>query len=128
MGIESDLEEKIQTLSPSSEPQETIGDLIHAINEYISQIEDGEITWLTPENVQGLEEALVYQQHLENIFGWNVNAINKLIESKLIYTKSIDGRMISKKIEALSVIQTQLSAHIETPPGTLDKLMGNTEK
>jgi hypothetical protein len=56
-----------------------------------------------------------------------VDAITELIKTKLIFTKSIDGRMINKKIEALSVLQAQIQAHIE-PTGIAEKLMGIERK
>jgi hypothetical protein len=122
--IEEKLEEEMEERSSRNDKRESIGELINSIDKYISDLESGEITFLTPENVQGLEEALVYQNNLENIFGWHVDAIQKLIETKLIFTKSIDGRMINKKIEALSVLKADIQAHIE--PGLTDRLMGIT--
>ena len=124
--IEDDLEEEMENLTSPHEKQESVGALVEAINNYISELDGGEITWLTAENVQGLEEAIVYQNNLINLFDWKVDAIQKLIETKLIFTKSINGRMIDKKIQALSVIQAQIQAHIE--PNLTDRLMGISEK
>jgi hypothetical protein len=124
-GIDEDLEEEIESIR-GGEKKESIGELVNAIDEYISELNSGEITWLTPENVQGLEEALVYQVHLYNLFGWTVESITKLIETKLIFTKSVNGRMIDKKIEALSVLKADIQAHIE--PGLTDRLMGISQK
>jgi hypothetical protein len=108
---------------------ETIKELIKSVNEYIAEMKTGEITKLVKENVLGLEEALVYQEYLENLFGWRIPAIDKLIAVKCTYTKSIDGWFIDKKLAALEKLQAQIQAQIlPSAPSLADKLMGVDHK
>ena len=125
---EEDLEEIIEghKTKDNGDKQESIGVLIDKVSEFISEMDPGEITFLTPENVVGLEEAKVYQSHLEALFGWRINAIDVLIVHKLIYTKSVNGRLIDKKIEALRTLQAQINANLQ--PDIVDRALGITRE
>lgn len=121
--IDDDLEDEIGGLNDTP-PKENIKDLIRAVSTFISQDNTGEITFLTPENVIGIEEALVYQQWIEEIFGWRIDAIDKLIITKCIYTKSIDGRLLTVKIRTLEALQANINATIEPGVSLKDQLLG----
>ena len=125
-GPEEDLEEARESILGSREEgqQENIGALIDSIDTYISEGHAGEITFLTPENAKGLEECEVYQQNMEATLGFRIAALDKLMATKKIYTKSIDGRLINKKIDALSVLKADINAHVEHVSGIGEKLLG----
>jgi hypothetical protein len=126
---EEDLEDTLDDLHGSQvEKGESIREIIDAVDEYISEKHKGELTYLIPENVIGIGEALVYQKYLENIFGWRIPSIDVLIASKIIYTKSIDGRFINAKTKALEVLQAHFEAIMTPPPSIGDKLMGLDKK
>lgn len=125
---ENDLEETIDKLSKTDETRESIRELIDAVDDFISEKHKGELTYLVPENVVGLEEALVYQKYMDNTFGWRIPSIDVLIASKIIYTKSIDGKFLGAKTRALEVLQAQISANIQTPPSLGERLMGVDRK
>ncbi len=121
--IDKELEDNVEMMNTDT-PKEQVSDLIVAISKFISQDHVGEITFLIPENVIGIEEALVYQQRIESIFGFRIDAVDKLILTKCIYCKSIDGRLIGKKIEALEAVQAQIQARIEPTPNMMEQLLG----
>ena len=96
--------------------------LIDAINKAISTDRDEEITYLIPVNVIGINQAEVFQCYLENLFDWRIDVLDRLINQKRLNTKSIDGRLINKKIEALQTLAAKLEAHVN--PEIMDRMFG----
>ena len=128
MSIEDDLEESLKEDNQETIAGENIKDLIDAVDDYISEKHKGELTYLIKQNVTGLEEAIVYQNYFQELFGWRLPSIDKLIAAKIIYTKSIDGKFLNMKVKALEVLQAQINANIQSVPSLSEKLMGIEQK
>ena len=80
-------------------------------------------------NVRGINRATAFQAYMEDYYGFRINALDALIESKLLVVKSRDGWGTEKLTQLMSTLQSKIETNIGMPQASVtDKLAGKDRR
>ena len=80
-------------------------------------------------NVRGINRAMAFQSYMEDYYGFRINSLDTLIESKLLVVKSRDGWGTDKLTQLMSTLQSKVETNIGMPQASaVDKLAGKDRR
>ena len=111
-----------------SEPEKA-SEIVNAVDQIFTDKTKEQKSNLISRNIRGITRAQSLQAYLTKYYGFRIDVLDALIDSKLLVVKSREGWGTEKLTHLMSTLQSKVETNIGMPqPNIADKLAGKDKR